>query len=310
MKRILFISIGPQTDIVKSLREVGIVWQYDWTGLTSEEFNRDVILLSEMNDFDIVFMQIQHPGIITVETAKRLSEKSYVVNWTGDVRSPLPEWYKEIGGFIDLTLFSNMNDLYEMWGLRLKADYLDIGFPDEIFVPDGDRYTDHPPIVFMGQNTGNAFPLSRYRCDMVDFLTNRFGSLFRLYGHGWYGGDVRPITDQNEEAKIYRSCKVAINLSHFDYEKYSSDRIYRIMGSGCLCLSHRYKGVEEQFKEHEYIELWRNFDELSDLIDNALNSPIRAMRTGSLAAHNVHINHTWRNRVAQLMNLIRLYPKK
>ena len=306
MRKILLVSIGPQTDMYISLCSYGQVIQIDWTGMSKSVLDDALFSASHfLSPGDVVFMQIQTAGMIDVNTVGMLKETgAFVANWSGDVRSPLPQWFKEIGAAIDITLFSNMNDVYEMRGLGLQADYMDIGFPDEIFVPHGDRYDNHPDIVFMGQNTHDIFPLSRYRQEMVKFLQDTYGDNFALYGNGW-GPGIKSITDQYEEAKVYRSAKIGINLSHFNYEKYSSDRIYRITGSGCLCFSHTFKSPP-----FDDIITWSNFDGLKSLIDYHLEFPeiLEAMQESNTTA--VHQDHTWRNRAAQLFNLIKIYSWK
>ena len=59
--------------------------------------------------YDAVFMQIQHPNIITPETARIMSEQSLVFNWTGDVRTNI-RWYVDMSPYV-VTLFTNMTDV-------------------------------------------------------------------------------------------------------------------------------------------------------------------------------------------------------
>ena len=255
---------------------------------------------------DIIFIQIQTPNIITEECVKVLKETgAFVVNWTGDVRTPIPQWYFDIGKHIDLTCFSNMNDVLEFREKGLNSEYLEIGIDPLIYTPKGD-FTYAKPIVFMGNNYGeHKFPLSHYRIEMVKFLKSEFPNLFSVYGNGWSNSDGDFNGSQPNEASIYRGAKIAINLSHFDYERYNSDRMLRILGSGCFCLTHRYKGIEKDYKEGEHLEAWSGFGELKTLINKYLNED----KERAIIAHNgmklVHSRNTYDNMIDNILKLVK-----
>lgn len=222
---------------------------------------------------DIVFIQIQTPNIINEECVKTLkSYGCFVVNWSGDVRAPIPQWYFDIGQHIDLTCFSNMHDVRQLIKDGLKSEYLEIGYDPEIYQPEG-RKIPSKDIVFMGNNYGGTyFPLSDYRIQMVDFLKKTYPDNFAVYGNGWNFKFGEWNSSQPDEAAVYRSAKVAINLSHFAYERYNSDRILRIMGTGVCCLAKSYKGIEEDFTQYKDVLIWENFDSLKIMIDQALEN--------------------------------------
>src|SRR5688572_22897024 len=129
--KILFVSLGNQFDIRDALNDYGEVIYWDWSG-RDRTFNRDLISIYNKHKPDLVFMQIQTGGRIDVHTARAMKD-AFVINWTGDVRYPLPKWYTEIGRNISLTLFTNMPDVHELRRNGVNADYLDIGFPEKIF---------------------------------------------------------------------------------------------------------------------------------------------------------------------------------
>jgi glycosyltransferase involved in cell wall biosynthesis len=209
---------------------------------------------------DVVFFQIQAEGIVsrkTLEVVKQNSGRSY--NWTGDVREPIPKWYLDFGDCFDCTFFTNLNDVYTMRQAGFVSDYLEIGFDPEIYYPEGERDID---VVFMANNYGN-FPLSGYRVQIAEKL-KRTVSGFRLYGSGWKNADGNLNHSQHAEADVYRRAKIAINCSHFAYKRYASDRMLRILGSGCLCLSHYYPQIEDEWKIGREVAV---FSDLADLID-------------------------------------------
>jgi spore maturation protein CgeB len=233
---------------------------------------------------------------------KELSAKTKIVNWTGDVRAPTPQWYIDVGRHIHLTLFTNMYDVEICRRHGIKSDYLQIGVPDKIFTPNGLKAFDVPEIVFFGNNPG-GFPLSKMRQDMVRSLKQRYGSRFGVYGSGW-GSGTMSITDQHAEASMYRAAKIAINLSHFDYPRYTSDRMLRAMGSGRMVLSHNYQGIGREFVIGKHLETWDNFSELFSKIDAFIENDLIRAEMAELGSLHVHANHTWRNRIEDLMKMI------
>lgn len=299
--KILQIALGNQFDIRDALALHGDVIYWDWT---KERIGFDHGLRSLVNEHkpDLVFMQIQTPGMFSPWMAKELGQKTKIVNWTGDVRTPTPQWYIDVGRHIHLTLFTNMHDVDVCRKHGIKADYLQIGVPDKIFKPDGPVASNVPEIVFFGNNLG-GFPLSKMRSDMVRLLKQRYGKRFGVYGSGW-GPGVRSVTNQEEEASIYRGAKIAINLSHFDYPRYTSDRMLRAMGSGCMVLSHQYDGIDLEFTVDIHCDKWRDFSQLFFSIDFHLKDESRRKKISEQGSKHAHANHTWRNRIEELMKMI------
>src|SRR3990167_2735098 len=260
--RILQCSLGVQTDIRDALQKYGEVIYWNWSG-QDRVFNQKIRELVDQHKPDLVWMQIQTPGILNEQTAQYIGSKAKVVNWTGDCRSPLPRWFLEVGRQIHLTLFTNMPDVEELRRYDVKTEYLQIGFPDKIFTPEGDK-REEAEIVFFGNNVG-GFPMSKFRQDMVDALAKRYGNRFKAYGinlGNGFGGEF----NQHEEAKIYRGAKIGINCSHFNYSRYSSDRIFRLMGTGVMCLSHNYNDIDKEFEVGTHLDIWNTIEGLFDKI--------------------------------------------
>lgn len=219
---------------------------------------------------DIIFMQIQAPDIIDIETCKILKDNgAFIINWTGDKRHEVPQWMIDLAPYVSLTSFSNMDDVNTMRLLGFKSEYLEIGYDPEIYKPEGEALN-MPDIVFMGNNYGRGyFPMSGFRIDMVDFLRQEYGNRFGVYGSGWAYGNGNFNHSQYEEAKAYRGAKIAINCSHFDSLNYNSDRLLRILGSGTACLSYRHKGMGETYGLG--CNYFTDFEQLKKHIDWYLN---------------------------------------
>lgn len=105
------------------------------------------------------------------------------------------------------------------------------------------------------------FPLSQARKDLVGVMRKHFGHRFAVFGNGWKGA-TSLMHSQPLEAQHYNSCKIAINYNHFDLDRFSSDRIFRIMASGAFCLSQHYVGIEKDFEVGKHLDAFKDFNEL------------------------------------------------
>jgi len=87
-----------------------------------------------------------------------------------------------------------------------------------VAMPEGKVIEYRPSTSSGGRYSSGGFPLSKFRVDMVEALKARYHHNFGVYGINW-GTGAHSILEQVDEAKYYRNCKVAINLSHFDYSR-------------------------------------------------------------------------------------------
>ena len=289
--------------------------QIDWIALNKQMGTPNLRkhIIEESNKFnpDITFMQIQNPDIIDEETAKAL--KGFVVNWTGDVRQPLPKWYYRIGKQINLTLFTNVNDIEALKTFGINADYLQIGYSDINFkLNENENNIKQADIVFMGNNYNRLFPLSDMRLEMIKQLKNKFGIRFNVYGTGWEANGYRNnlMFKEKQESAVYNNCKIAINLSHFDLKRYSSDRIFRIMGSGAFCLTKYYPEIEKDFIDGEHLAVWHDLEDLKDKISYYLENETLRRMIANNGYDKVRKEDTWHIRIHRDFNKILQIWKK
>jgi len=178
-----------------------------------------------------------------------------------------------------------------------NSSYMDIGFDETLYRPDGPR-GDWPEILFLGSNFGDAFPLSQFRRDMVARLTERYGSRFLIAGHGWSGPSSSPLLLEPVEAEALRSTKIAVNLSHYNLERYSSDRLLRALGCRAMVLSHNYDGIEKDWEVGNDLDVWDSIDQLIEKIDFYLYEDQEDRDViAAMGCAEVHENHTWQSRV-------------
>ncbi len=297
---VLYVSLGDhQHSLRKALGSLGYLTEVNWR--KDANINNTLQQLAQLQTFDLCFFQLQTPGIIAPDTLRALT--GYKVNWTGDVRHPTPKWYLDMAPHFDITLFTNEYDVQVLKKAGLNAGYLPMGFEDEIFTPDGPK--EHlADVVFMANNYGKAFPLSGYRMELVQTLRTQRDFTFAVCGSGW------PFATENlnqkpiREADIYRGAKMAINLSHFDYPRYSSGRMFNILGSGTLCLSHHYQGIEGDFKVGTHLDTFRSIPELMEMIRYYLRNDMARMRIAANGCELAHEELTWAQRIKTLVEKI------
>ena len=230
------------------------------------DVNKTALLLAQHLQPDIIFMQIQAPNVIHLETVKAMKETgAFIVNWNGDIRHSTPQWMIDMAPYVDRTLFTNYRDA----GNVSNGGFLEIGYDPNIYTPIGDKLPCRD-VAFFGNNYGaNMFPLSRFRIEMHNLLTKQFPGVYGAYGNNWGNGSGNYNHSQEQEASAYRGCKMAINLSHFEEEGYSSDRILRILGSGTFCLCKAYPGMP--YIDGYHLRVWNTVPELLALIRHYMN---------------------------------------
>lgn len=263
MDRILHVGLNAPKDrgqlhgFARALREESVSLQLH---VDTMDINKKLIEAVDGFRPDIIFLQIQGEGRVRTEVIEEISRVCpYIYNWTGDVRSKIPEWYYEVAPYV-VTLFSNKKNVEDMRKDGYRADFLQIGYDHKIFKPTGPKLA-AAPIVFMGNHYHQKFPNSDMRYKMAKVLTKKYGEEFGLFGGGYPPRMIKNarniMLSQNTEASIYRGAEMAISFSHFNYEGYFSDRLLRIMGSGCLAITHPYPGVEEDFNNEEHLLVFK-----------------------------------------------------
>lgn len=263
----------------------------------------DSRLLEIYNEFkpDLVFIQVQSP-VINLETIQYLSKESIVINWMGDVRVHTERWFYQWSPYV-VNCFSNMRDVDNLWAGNNRTEFLQIGIDPLIF------YNRKPEkkhdIVFMA-NRYNNFPLSGFRQKVIYYLKNKYHERFKLLGNGWPMSDGNLNQSQTRESEFYSESKIAISISHFDIDRYFSDRLLRAMGSGCFTLSHNYHGIEKDFTIGEHLDTFGNEQELEAKINYYLQQEDERERIALNGYDHVHANFTTDNMADEI---IKIYDK-
>ena len=308
--KLLHISLGHQKGLWEAMDKVFDCKHFDWQAKPHYHVNQQILELFYSFQPDAVFMQIQGGGIISNDTINRMTARSFTANWTGDVRHPIVPFFYEVAPYTSMTLFTNMTDVQTMRSKGVKnVGYLQVGFDENIYTPIGDKNPKYPQIVFMGNNyTGanSGFPLTRLRQEMAEQLLKRFGDKFRVFGSGWNKMGRFFSLNEREEAIAYRQSKIGINLSHFAYSRYSSDRLFRLMGSGTMCLTHHYPDIEKEFVVGEHLDTWKDLNELIRKIEIYTSNEMIRSKIANNGCKYVHENCTWERRMYQFKKIANL----
>lgn len=301
MKKLLHIALGKHN--TKLWQELDLQFNcmhFDWTEQKDDIPNLQISILNAFKKFkpDAVFMQIQYDKIIDPETVEVMSKTCPVYSWTGDIRSELENHFIDCAPYMT-SLFTNMDDVNKVAQLGGKSEFLQVGFDNDTFNPNIEPVAGkYPPIVFLGSHypAEAKFPLSDLRRDMVLSLKKEFGNQFAVYGGGWSALNIdENYLQSKDEASAYRTAKVCVNLSHFNSGRYSSDRLFRIMGTGGLALTHDFKGIEKDFVVGKHLATWHNIPDLIDKIKYYLSNEYEAELIRMRGCVYVRRNFTWKN---------------
>jgi len=261
---------------------------------------------------DILFLQIQSGTISGSDTnsyigslIRQFKEKgAYVINWTGDMRNSTPEWMIRFAHNINITMFSNMRDVEYCKSIGINTGFLQQGIDTNIFTPTEEtEYTSAPDIVFLANNYSNQFPLSGYRRDAINTLRAKYGNRFKVYGNGWGENSGNVNSSQYEESKVYRGCKIAISISHYNVDRYFSDRLGRALCTGAMVLSHHYTGIEKDFEVGKHLDTFSNFNVMIEKCDLYLQYDKARQRIAKAGQAMASKEFSYQNIVKQIIEI-------
>jgi hypothetical protein len=217
-------------------------------------------------------------------------------------------WLLELARAADVFLVCNTQHPAEYARLGVPhPGYLQAGFDAEVFRP-GAPAADAPPLAFMG--TRHRQPAYRQRNEVVDRLAEACPGALRCYGFGWEakGTFLAPAA----EAAVYASARAALCMSiRNDLPRYTSDRLFRALGSGAVALVERFADCEDLgLVDSVNCFVWRGWDEFGGLrslvedLQRGYWSPEDLQELRRRAAALAHEVHTWGARMGELAAIV------
>jgi hypothetical protein len=307
-ERILHVALRTdferQPGLDKALREASSVYRdVDWQ--KADNVPEAVLKTASEIRPTLVFMQLQRAGVLEPRDIEALraacDPQVVIVNWDGDQHhGPNDEprrWFVELGRVCDASMVVNTDHpgQYTRLGVR-NAGYLQIGYDPEIYRP-AEPWPDVPPVVFLG----SCYPSHQRRTDIIEHVAAQLGNKFAAYGNGWPTTYGRPMLKQHEEPHVYAAAKAAISASiRNDLSFYTSDRLFRIMGSGGVALVEFFPGASFLGVRLDSCIGWIGILGLFGAIHRALAEDQSSRR--QRAAELARSKHTWAVRVRQLLH--------
>lgn len=304
--------------IEQGIRDAG--FQYDFLNWQLIKFKEGVeglrdrmIVKAKTCNPDLIFIHIQNPDVLDIETCQSLSEIAYTVLYTFDCRDKeRMQWLYELVPHLSAVFFSNNEDVINCKELGYDNCYVLESSCDMTMyrpLPKEHLYVfDYPKVVFLGQryvNTNLNFPLAEERQQMIEYLYEKFGDDFGAYGRG----QKNQFLNFQQENICYNVAKIAINQNNYDKELYSSDRLWRIMACGCFCLTKYFKGIETMFERGIHLDWWHTFEELEEKIKYYLDNEDERAAIAKQGSLFVRENHTWKDRIEVIKNIMEHAPE-
>lgn len=285
---------------------------YDWMARKSRlkklsKVHEEFLAFLKKEQPEYCFMQLQNPMNMTVQMIREMSKYTKIINWTGDIRIEKEwyDWFEAIGKEIYLTLFTNEQDAEYLRSKGIRADYLQVGYDHKWYYPK--KMPELYDVVFSAHHYGK-FPMSDYRLKAALALNEEFKDRFKLFGSGWSSHGLKSAVSNNEqEANAYRQSKIGISISNFNFERYHSDRLLRIMACKCLPMSHDYKGWEKDYQDKKNIVIFKSIPDLVDQCKYYISYEKERKEIASNAEKFVSSNCKWSNRMDELHELIDKY---
>jgi spore maturation protein CgeB len=193
-------------------------------------------------------------------------------------------------------------EMYKKAGAK-NVYYWQIGYDHKCYKPLNNK-TFKYDIVFAGSAYGNIFPDAKLRMNIVSYLKERFGDRFGLFGTGYPNNFKASYVDIRDINAVYNSSLTNLSVSNFnDIDHYFSDRLILAMASGRPCISYRFPGQESYFKHKQDILIANNINEIGDYVDFCKKNSEEANEIGNNGYRIVKYEHSFRSRVAELLDI-------
>lgn len=339
-ERVLYVHLetkaDPQAGLDRALRKLGSGGYAKVAWMEYEYGPRQTAIVEAAAKLKptFIFLQLQTPNAVSPETIRRVREvvsdpNLVIATWNGDiadVNSPHNmQWMVGLGRVCDLSLHASNSHVKAMRSIGVhNSQFLNIGFdPAQYHEVEEDDVVGMKTIddmrtydiCFLGSkyaNNGDTFSASLkwhdagLRNDAVLAMKQTFGDRFGLYGRGW-GGEEKAVA-LSEAHTVYWRSKIGLNVSLANYmEAYSSDRLHRILGCGCLLLTKRFPLMSVYGLNHgTNCLIWDTPSEALNLAKQIVKDPNKLLEMAKSGNDLAKNTMTWDSRMFELSAHIRL----
>lgn len=308
------ISLHLPTNVrVEKKKRVCVLGQYllccynhlglDWDGLAYafDQLGWDTLLLESMRNMsyedlrdaivrfkpDYLFLMLKEtlPLLRFMEDdLKRLGIKT--IFWYCDPDDP---WEMDLSGVLDCMFLSNAGQLQDY----KKALNIDRAY-------------------FMTQAIS---PYVMYKMDVPEVFDIAFlGAVSKVSLHSTRKIALQRLCDEfnvsmrnnirNNVTEFYSESKMVFGCSNFNYDLYTSNRFWVVLGCGAVYLTAKFPGIERLVRNKEHVLWYESFDEMMDIARYYLQHDDERKKIGQNAAKLAREKHTYAHRLQNIFDIV------
>ena len=214
----------------------------------------DYALLDEINEYAYTWYYYMDP----MDVAHRINAKEYArrATWASATFSDVTQHFQQAGA---------------------RAYWIPQGIDPELFAPTAVEKTHD--VVFAGTKNPKRAALTEY--------LRQHGISVACYGSGWKNAPVF----LDELVNLYRRTKIVLNICRPGAG--FSVRVFQVMGTGAFLLSEYCLDLEALFERGEYLDWFRDADEMVALVKRYLRKEALRERVAEAGCRRVNEQHTW-----------------
>lgn len=277
-----------------------------------KNIRRELVKVAAGFQPDLLHMQLQFTNVIDTATLieiKKACPNVIMTNWTGDIRSNVPNIFVETAKVVNISLISSVGQL-EMYkkaaGSKVRVEYWQAGFNPKWYFPKNNKQFKYDMVFAGSYGRPSGFPGEMDRRQAVELLKKNFGDKFGLFGSGWPKYKVKHI-DQMYINDIYNNSASCLSISNFnDVSHYFSNRLLLCMASGRPTVSLTFPGWDSYFTDNYDIIMAKTVDEIPEKVRWVLNNSKEATKIGEAGARTVLAEHSNYSRNKQLLHMVGL----
>ena len=256
---------------------------------------------------DILY--VQDLNLFPQEVLKKLREEGAFRLAVGQIACPLPSLDYLNGFDLILTSFPHYVDRFR--GIGIKSEYFKIAF-DSIVIDEIGILTKEHGCTFVG----GLSPDHKERSYFLEYLAKNVDIKFFGYGSEKLGRDS-PIDKRHQGEcwglDMYRTlAKSHITINHhIDVAENNANnmRLFEATGCGSLLITDNKLNISEMFEPDKEIVTYNSNEEAVEKINFYLENPLEAVRIASAGQKRTLREHTYLNRMEELILIINKYLK-